>query len=364
MSSISPLNGFGDKDYDSDYDDVKADAPSIGSSFEGLIRPLINIIDQLRATGIEKDLGLPTIAVMGDQSSGKSSVLEAISGIPLPRGSDIITRCPLEMRMEKASKWSGQIQFTMPNQSEVKWDLNSPDEVPAYIERATNMLAGPGKGVSDAIISMRIRSPEAPDLTLIDLPGIVHSVEKHQSDEVIAFVENLIKKYMMQPRTIMLCLYPACVEVANCVIFRMANQYDPAAKRTIAVITKPDLVADKEQKVKVSNRIYKGGVYNIKEFYIVRSRTPSELAMRLSRKALFEKEAKFFDEDLVFKRIDPEIRGFPSLIRALTKKLVKTIQEDLPGIRNEVNSMLRESQLSILNYQSLLRHQMQIKPYF
>jgi len=36
---------------------------------------------------IDKDIDLPSIAVVGDQSSGKSSVLEALSGVALPRGS-------------------------------------------------------------------------------------------------------------------------------------------------------------------------------------------------------------------------------------------------------------------------------------
>jgi interferon-induced GTP-binding protein Mx1 len=51
------------------------------------VRPFIELIDFLRSIGIEKDLALPAIAVVGDQSSGKSSVLEALSGVALPRGS-------------------------------------------------------------------------------------------------------------------------------------------------------------------------------------------------------------------------------------------------------------------------------------
>ncbi len=59
----------------------------VHSHLEENIRPYIDLIDTLRSVGIQKDLALPTIVVIGDQSSGKSSVLEALSGVALPRGS-------------------------------------------------------------------------------------------------------------------------------------------------------------------------------------------------------------------------------------------------------------------------------------
>ena len=51
------------------------------------VRPFIDLIDTLRAHGLDQDVSLPAVAVIGDQSAGKSSTLEAISGIQLPRGS-------------------------------------------------------------------------------------------------------------------------------------------------------------------------------------------------------------------------------------------------------------------------------------
>lgn len=60
---------------------------SLNQQYEQKVRPCIDLIDSLRSLGVEKDLALPAIAVIGDQSSGKSSVLEALSGVALPRGS-------------------------------------------------------------------------------------------------------------------------------------------------------------------------------------------------------------------------------------------------------------------------------------
>lgn len=60
---------------------------TLNQQYEERVRPCIDLIDSLRSLGVERDLALPAIAVIGDQSSGKSSVLEALSGVALPRGS-------------------------------------------------------------------------------------------------------------------------------------------------------------------------------------------------------------------------------------------------------------------------------------
>ena len=63
----------------------------LSQHYEEKVRPCIDLVDSLRSLGVEQDLALPAIAVIGDQSSGKSSVLEALSGVALPRGTGKIT---------------------------------------------------------------------------------------------------------------------------------------------------------------------------------------------------------------------------------------------------------------------------------
>ena len=64
------------------------------------LRKLINLIDQLRDVGVQEYIQLPRIASLGTQSSGKSSVLESIVGLDfLPRGDGVVTRRPLELRL-------------------------------------------------------------------------------------------------------------------------------------------------------------------------------------------------------------------------------------------------------------------------
>jgi hypothetical protein len=82
---------------------------SLTEAHEKTVRPWIDLIDTLRAQGVHEDLPLPQIAVMGDQSSGKSSVLEALSGVPFPRGTGLVTRCPTQLIMKRTppgTEWS------------------------------------------------------------------------------------------------------------------------------------------------------------------------------------------------------------------------------------------------------------------
>lgn len=60
-------------------------------------RKVLDIVDALRRQGLSGILELPQIVVCGDQSSGKSSVLEAITEIPFPRNENLCTRFATEV---------------------------------------------------------------------------------------------------------------------------------------------------------------------------------------------------------------------------------------------------------------------------
>lgn len=75
--------------------------PLMVSSCNEKIRPVLDAVENLRRLNITKEgIQLPTIVVVGDQSSGKSSVLESLAGISLPHGQGICTRVPLVMGLQ------------------------------------------------------------------------------------------------------------------------------------------------------------------------------------------------------------------------------------------------------------------------
>mmetsp|Transcript_48307 Transcript_48307/g.135283 ORF Transcript_48307/g.135283 Transcript_48307/m.135283 type:complete len:222 (-) Transcript_48307:1299-1964(-) len=153
------------------------------AAHEQNVRPWLDLIDTLRAQGVHEDLPLPQIAVMGDQSSGKSSVLEALSGVPFPRGTGLVTRCPTQLLMKRSApgtswKATASISRSQANRrggaDTQTRSVASPGQLTDVIVKLTDALtASQPYGFSQDAIVIHVTAPDVPDLTLIDLPGTV-----------------------------------------------------------------------------------------------------------------------------------------------------------------------------------------------
>lgn len=144
-----------------------------GSGLFDNLRKLINIIDELRDVGLQKFIKLPRIAVVGSQSSGKSSLLEAIVGIDfLPRGSGVVTRRPLELRLVHVPINERQIKPYAVFDIDKTKKYENFDQVRTQIEFLTDQVAGKRKKIVNDPITMTVYSNDVIDLTIIDLPGI------------------------------------------------------------------------------------------------------------------------------------------------------------------------------------------------
>ncbi|KAE8447242.1 hypothetical protein EG329_010936 [Mollisiaceae sp. DMI_Dod_QoI] len=226
------------------YDQSSEDDPRSGEEVARddqmmvLTKKMIEIRSILQTVGQSHALTLPSIVVIGSQSSGKSSVLEAIVGHEfLPKGSNMVTRRPIELTL-----------------------VNTPDaqaeygEFPAlglgkitdfsHIQRTLtelNLAVPDHECVSDDPIQLTISSPHIPDLSLIDLPGYIQVVGHDQPIELKQKISDLCDKYI-QPPNVILAISAADVDLANSTALRASRRVDPRGERTIGVVTKMDLV--------------------------------------------------------------------------------------------------------------------------
>ena len=203
-----------------------------------LTRKMIEIRSLLNSVGQSGSLTLPSIVVVGSQSSGKSSVLEAIVGHEfLPKGLNMVTRRPIELTLVNTP--DGKTDYAeFPSLGLGK--LTDFTHVQQTLTEL-NMAIPPEQCVSDDPIHLRIHSANVPDLSLIDLPGYIQVVGKDQPPELKEKIAELCEKYI-QPPNVILAISAADVDLANSTALRASRKVDPRGERTIGVITKMDLV--------------------------------------------------------------------------------------------------------------------------
>ena len=164
-------------------------------------RALISTVDRMREILHDEKINLPEIVVVVYQSVGKSSVLEAICGIQLPRAQNICTRCPLELRMKSTTDKEYAIIRSSKSSDINGKRIDNLNDIANEVTRLTNEIAGKSTNVSADPIYLTVYKQNLPyDLTLIDLPGITRNPLPGQSKNIHEQILALINKYI-QPKT-------------------------------------------------------------------------------------------------------------------------------------------------------------------
>ncbi|KAF9244557.1 P-loop containing nucleoside triphosphate hydrolase protein [Melanogaster broomeanus] len=340
-------------------------------------KKLLALVKQLRAIGAQADLDLPRIAVIGNQSAGeylflwKSSVVEAISGISVPRDAGTCTRCPMECRMSSSDgPWSCRIS--------VRWEFddlgkpqNSVSEVPfgdviydegeveLALRRAQAAVLHPGtpstkflgmsadeiKNMKDPsipfsrnVVCIDLEGPNLTDLSFIDLPGIIQNAEP----TVVKLVEDVVTSNI-KGNTIILVALPMTDDIENQKALRLAQEEDSAGMRTIGVLTKPDQVALTSTKARANwIEVLEGRRHPLTHgYYCTRQPDDAERADGVTPAEARAAEVNFFRTTKPWSTTScPERLGTSNLVGALSEHLVRLISDMLPGFTKSARSGL------------------------
>ncbi|GAB6021468.1 UAA transporter [Chamberlinius hualienensis] len=319
---------------------------------EALI-PVINKLQDVFNTVGADAIQLPQIVVVGTQSSGKSSVLESVVGRDfLPRGPGIVTRRPLVLQLsyspkddrEHRSVEEGTLDLEewakfLHTKSKIYKDF---DEVRKEIDAETERMAGLNKGICCEPINLKIYSTNVVNLTLVDLPGLTKVPVGDQPDDIEIQIKSLISKYISNPNSIILAVTAANTDLATSEALKLARDVDPDGRRTLAVITKLDLMDAGTDAIDVLC----GRVIPVKLGIIgVVNRSQQDIANKKTIEATLKDEATFLQ------RKYPSLatrNGSPYLSKTLNRLLMHHIRDCLPDLKTRVNVMISQFQ-SLLN---------------
>jgi GTP-binding protein EngB required for normal cell division len=319
-------------------------------------RDLLDIVDNLRSHGINRYIDLPEIIVCGEQSSGKSSVLEAVSGVKFPSKDNLCTRfatelilrrgpeAPIKIGIVPSSQERDRSESDLERLRNFHYSVSAEDlQLEAVIEAAKDAMGiteTGGRVFSSDILRLELSGPNQPHLTLVDLPGLFQAGSRSQSDADSERVKSLVLSYMKNPRSIILAVVSAKNDFNNQSITKYSRQIDPKGERTLGLITKPDTLDEGSD----SERFYFELAQNkdVKfrlGWHVLRNR---DFTSKDSTAEERDKAEALFFETGIWKSLSTEQTGVHSLKPRLSKILRDHIVAQLPDVLAQIKREIQE----------------------
>lgn len=279
---------------------------------------------------------LPSVAVVGGQSSGKSSVLESVVGRDfLPRGSGIVTRRPLVLQLHKTE--DGQQEYAefghMPRRRYTDFAL-----VRQEISDETDRITGKSKQISPVPIHLSIYSPHVVNLTLIDLPGLTKVAVEGQPETIVEDIENMVRSYVEKPNSIILAISPANQDIATSDAIKLAREVDPTGERTFGVLTKLDLM----DKGTNALDVLEGRSYRLQHPWVgIVNRSQADINRNTDMIIARRKEREYFATSPDYGHLANKM-GSEYLAKLLSQHLESVIKAKIPSITSLINRGIDE----------------------
>ncbi|KAH9731546.1 Dynamin-related protein 1B [Citrus sinensis] len=261
---------------------------------------------------------LPSIAVVGGQSSGKSSVLESVVGKDfLPRGSGIVTRRPLVLQLHKIQEGKEYAEFMhLPRKR-----FNDFAAVRKEISDETDRETGRSKAISTVPIHLSIFSPN-----------------DGQPESIVQDIENMVRSYIEKPNCIILAISPANQDLATSDAIKISREVDPRGDRTFGVLTKIDLMDKGTDAVD----ILEGKSYKLRYPWIgVVNRSQADINKSVDMIAARRREHEYFKNSPEYGHLTDRM-GSEYLGKVLSKHLETVIKSRIPGLQSLISKTISE----------------------
>ena len=315
----------------------------IEAKYKDNIRPILDKFDKIRDILKDTKIDIPKIVAVGDQSSGKSSVLDSISGIALPKGGGRVTRCPIEIQLRKEDKNGKKGYAKIQIEGDEKFKQCTfeglKNEIKLYQKRIMQICENERKVIIDKVIRIQVFNERAPDLTLIDLPGLTYIDGKAEEE-----IKTLYKKYTSGLNTIILLVVSGHNEIDSSESYKCIN-----LKNTIPIYTKIDQILSLSGEAeKLYNKVINPEIKTGYRPIVVRNRSEEEIKENtFTDEEVFRKlELEAINNNKFLNKLDESCKGIHALVSLLIKIQKKLLIESRKGlleqIKKEIDKLEKE----------------------
>ncbi|WPG98390.1 P-loop containing nucleoside triphosphate hydrolase protein [Acrodontium crateriforme] len=365
---------------------------------------LIKKIQKLSTLGIDNTLSsLPKFVVVGDQSAGKSSIIEATCDIKLPRGPGTCTRCPFRItvtssgsvnddwtcivslqqkysyvpgsRTSRYDNWSANQDIQLFQFGRIISDKSKLEDV---LRRAQLAILNPGidsqvfaspqfsiKGkesnqveFSPNFITLEIRGFDLPELSFFDLPGVINVHKDANSQHLVEFVKELTREYLSDEKALILLAVAAEQDINNSTTFSLVMQCNALA-RCMGVLTKPDLLSNQQfetvREMLACEQFEIGGGWHLTKQL---SQKELDSTVVITNKDARHREKSFFSQhpwSTELAKYQSRF-GIINLQKTLSKELTEHIRRELPQISRRVQDRLEKVQKKLSEFAEKPQH--------
>lgn len=223
--------------------------------------------------------------------------------------------------------------------SGIHHDLSTPEEFPALFDKAKQAMGLDvlgSRAFSEDILRVEVSGPAQPQLTVVDLPGLIHSENKKQSAPDVRLVHKLVESYMKSERSIILAVVSAMNEFANQIVLTKAREVDRDGERTIGIITKPDTLRTGTTLERDFLALARNEDIKFERgWHVVRN---LDLGAGEEETKDRDSEESLFFEKSNFKSLPPSSVGIASLRHRLSQVLFRQVQSELPKLVEDIRS--------------------------